>query len=370
MPQLRNTQTNDIVTVDDQIATWLLSRGSWELYSGAVTPPSFDVAKINRIVARDEDIESWGASTANSDNITFIQNAQNAAAAGGHQLHIPSSKGFYRISDTLYLDDKVVCYGDGRDDGGLRATTTFPTDGRPLIRLGRAGSGTLMFGTRVKEMRLHGESRAHTIVYSTTANEQSGVFNCHIAGYTHTGIHFLNGSCISVEDLELSGSIAGVLYGIHFEECANDNLVKRVTWGPGAAQHAVGLRCWHSQTVGIALHPEQCVVGIDFDDSSGILFGVSGPNTNPTVTTLIRTQNAQECAVFSANKGVATNTIVDVVSGETITTDVKAWFAGGLRIKAGARPTVTGSKGANAALTSLMTALGPSGLGLVTDSTT
>src|SRR5674476_261446 len=108
-----------------------------------------------------------------ADDTVAIQAALNATdVAGNGTTFLP--RGTYLISDTIYVPNKVVLMGSGRSAGVIKASTSFPNDGRPMVRLGQAAD-SLVFGCRLESVVLDCNSRAATGVYSTAAQEQSGV---------------------------------------------------------------------------------------------------------------------------------------------------------------------------------------------------
>jgi len=204
-------------------------------------------------------------------------------------------------------------------------------------------------------MHVNGKHRAGTAIYSTKANEQCGLFNLYINDFTQYGVHFDGASCVSVMDLELGTDDAGVVAGIYWVDVANDNLITRVTFGPSAAQMAAGIKLTRTQAVCTGIHCEQTVDGILVDTTTQVaLIGISGSNTVANVTTLIRSRSAEWIGMSLVKGNAVTNTIVDETNSVTITTDRDLYMNSG--------PSVTGSRGGNAALASLLTGLASNGL--------
>lgn len=338
---------------------------------------------ISSIVSRDEDIEAHGASTAASDNAGALQDALDAAETGGGRAVSPRVGAFYKINSTIFVPNKTVLVGAGRSDGGIQAGASFPTTVSPLIRLGRAAD-SLVFGCRVESMTVDCDGRAITGVYSTAANEQSGVRDVVVTNFTLHGIHFNPGSIFSVEDAEVYPQAGGATNGIYLQSSGGDNIIKRVTIGV-AGLLASGIKVLSTNAVIVGAHFENCTNGIDLDNNAAAgIMGVTGPSVAANVTNLVRNRgNTRYAAAMNIQKNSATNAVLDEFFGNTLTDAyIPLWVGGDAQIarlrhigdQVGfynatpvAKPTLTGSRGGNAAVASIATALAT--LGLATDST-
>lgn len=311
-----------------------------------------------------------------TDDTLAIQTAIDAAEGEQAIVYIPS--GVHIISDTLFIPSKVILTGIGRDDGGkIKASALFSTDGRPLVRLGRA-TDTLIFGCRVENVILDANSRAGTVVYTTCANEQSGVKYCVLTNFTQYGIHFDSSSGVIVEDCEVYPQTAGATTGVFFNNVALDNLMKRVTLGV-QGQLTNGLHVLSSQLTAMNIHVETCTNGINLGGGATcVLIGVSGPSVNPDVTDLVIDQGVNHHVGMNLVKNAATRVLRSLATGFSSTAAFLPLWVGGDAAIMGSlgfygaavqtKQTVTGSRGGNAALASLLTALAT--YGLITDGTT
>jgi hypothetical protein len=273
-----------------------------------------------------------------TDDTAAIQAAINAAEGTSSIAYVPT--GVHMISDTLFIPDKVVLSGIGRGDvGKIKASATFPTDGRPMIRLGRA-TDTIVFGSRVERLIIDGNSRAGKIVYSTIANEQCGVRFCVLSNFTTYGVHFTNdgvnfSSGVFVEDTEVYPPAAGATTGIYFEGVALDNLVKRVTIGVSGLL-TKGLHVKSTQCLVVGLHIENCTIGVNLDtNSSSVLIGVNG-GLIANIPDLIVDQGNNHHIGINLQKNSATNLIRSLFGGYTITDGFMPLWVGGDSILGGA----------------------------------
>lgn len=223
-----------------------------------------------------------------TDSTQATQLALDAAEDEEGVVYVPA--GGLVISDTIYVPNKVVLAGVGRGDAGrIVASPTFPTDGRPMIRLGRAAD-PLVFGCRVENLILDANSRAGTVVYSTAANEQSGVWRCVVSQFTTYGIHFFGASIVTVENVEVVPQAAGATTGIYFQSLAGDNVVTRATIGVSGPL-VNGLHIKSCQCVATSIHVENCTAGINLDGCYSVINGVSGPTGAVPVDDLIVEQS-------------------------------------------------------------------------------
>jgi hypothetical protein len=280
-------------------------------------------------------VADFGASlNGATDDTAAIQLALNAAEGAEAVVYIPS--GVVAISDTLYVPNKVVLTGVGRGaEGRLRALASFPNDGRPMVRLGRAAD-TLVFGCRVERLVLDANSRASVGVFSTAANEGSGARFVVVENFTQYGIHFNGASIITVENVEVYPQSSGATTGIYLQSCAGDNLVKRATIGVSGTL-TNGLHVESSQCIAESIHIETCTTGVSLDDSTAVLMGVSGPSVNADVTDLIVEQgNTRYNVGLNLVKGQATRMLTASFGGYTNADPFMPLWVGGDAIIGGA----------------------------------
>lgn len=267
-----------------------------------------------------------------SDDTARIQAALNAAETTSAVVYLP--RGTYVISDTLFVPNKVVLTGIGRADAGLLASATFPTDGRPMVRLGRA-LDSLVFGCRVERMSLDGGGRAKVCVFSSAANEQSGARFVVASNFTQYGIHFNAASIITVENVEVYPVAAGATNGIYLQNCAGDNMVRRATIGVSGSL-AAGLYVQSSQCLAESIHVETCTVGVNLDAATAVLIGVSGPTVNPDVGDLVLAQgNTRFNVGLNLTKNSSVRLLTDNFFGYVLTDPFLPLWIGGDSFSAG-----------------------------------
>ena len=352
-----------------------------------------------------------------TDDTAAINAAITAAAAanGGLGGTVLLPPGTYMVSAPITLPSGVVLGGSGRTSTILRAMTTF--SGSALVIMGTS----LCFGTRVANMTVDCNGYAAKGITSSWLNEQSGLEHVTVQGFSTVGVDWSTGNCqnFTVISVEIYGTNASGIIGMRFGSGVGLARVRDCTAIPvGATGVAAPASSIGLQFIGGAgsavqgIHVEGCITGIDIDGASGIsVSNVSGIGGTGIVTNIVQLENIeQDCiTLFSLFNGGATYTLNDLMdNGATaVTSDVglyargsgakasqTVWntllygsqhLGGGISIAGNlahqstgalgfygaspaAKPTVTGSKAANPALTSLMTALAT--LGLVTDSTT
>lgn len=270
-----------------------------------------------------------------TDDTAAIQAALDAAEGSTSVVYIPT--GVHIISDTLYVPNKVVLGGVGRGDTGkLKASATFPTDGRAMVRLGRV-TDSLVFGCRVELMIIDANSRAKVCVFSSAANEQSGVRFVVATNFTQYGIHFNAASIFVIENVEVTPQSGGATSGIYLQSCAGDNLVKRATIGVSGTL-TNGLHLLSTQCIAESIHVEACTTGINLDgSSSAVLIGISGPTVTPNVTDLIVEQGSTRYSVgINLVKNSATRILTASFGGYTNADSFMPLWVGGDSIIGGA----------------------------------
>ncbi len=269
-----------------------------------------------------------------TDETARIQALIDDAEGEASTVYLPT--GQHLISDTISIPSKVVLSGIGRNDvGKLKASASFPTDGRPLVRLGRPGD-SLVFGARVENIILDCNSRAKVGVFSSAANEQSGVRFCVVTNFTQYGIHWNGASGPFVEDTEVYPQAAGATTGIFVDNTALDNLVKRVTIGVNGLL-TNGLHVRASQVLVTGLHIENCTVGVNLDtNSSTVLIGVNGSGVLANVPDLIIDQGNNHHIGIGLIKNAATRLLTSNFGGYVNSDPFMPLWVGGDAILGGA----------------------------------
>lgn len=248
-----------------------------------------------------------------TDDTVAIQAALDAADGGAGVVYVPS--GNHMISDTLYVPTFVVIMGTGRNSTGtITASSTFPTDGRPMIRLGRV-TDSIVFGCRVENLYIDAASRAGTIIYSLNANEQSGIKSVLAFGFTQYGFRFDNSSGVHIEDVEVYPQASGATTGIYLNQLALDNVISSATVGVSGPL-VNGIHIFAAQCTCAAIHVENCTTGIRLDtNSSGLLVGVNAAGGPPNVGDVILTTGGAHHIGLGLVKNNATRLITDSFAG-------------------------------------------------------
>lgn len=243
--------------------------------------------------------------------------------AGGGKAVVPMGT-IIEVDDTITVGGRVRLTGDGY--GGvmsvIKASATFPTDGRPLIRLDRAADaaghapGNLLSG-----LVINCNDRAQVGVYSENVQEGGGVTDCQVIKWTRKAIHFSGAKCMhfSLRDLwgysSESADPTGI--GLHLDGCASTNPVERVTFaGSNAANIAAGMHVAGSKVTLIDGHFETATDGVLCTGNAIVrILGATGHATLPTV---VRVQGTAEVKWWDVIPDGSTNAIMDETSGSPV----------------------------------------------------
>lgn len=147
------------------------------------------------------------------DSAAFVA-ALAAAGVSGGVVHVPI--GTYQIKQTLYIPTRVRVEGEGynsliRADAAATLDTYSAGTKKKFIQLGPS-DGTLAFGTVLRGVKVNaGGLAATTAVYTSNIQENCGVYDCAISGYTADGFRAegLSGlpQNFTLEDLHINAGI-------------------------------------------------------------------------------------------------------------------------------------------------------------------
>lgn len=303
----------------------------------------------------------------------------------GNIVFLP--KGTYKISSAILIKNRVHLMGVGRGGtiikaaSGFSSTTTtavageFGAIGTSINRMIELGDGTqstgAIFHALIENIEIRGDGGSTLVgVFSQQANEQCGVKNCSVFYWSKCGIYMAQGaSCVSVRDSEIisltavSGAI-GVLF-----EAWGQNLLQNCTVLARTNTLPTGVKVGANRELSIlTLHLELCTTGLQIDNNAVVtVHGIGNGSASFLVTTLINIASGAYGLV--SGLGTSTNSggayVVDAnTGGNPLNVRGTPFYAFG---PSAVRPAVTGSRGGNAALASLLTALNK--WGLITDST-
>ena len=201
----------------------------------------------------------YGAKGDNStDDTTAIQAALNEAGAvagvagtSGGLVFLP--RGTYIVNSTLTIPTKVRLVGEGRNATVIKAGGSFTFNGTTdaMVRIGGASENA--HGTWVEELSIDCNDVAGSIgVYSTRANEPSGLYRAHISRFVVYGAYFTttNTANFSIRDCEFycSNSATSATKGLWIEDSAGAMVIDRCTFNSydGTAEAGTCLHLDHT----------------------------------------------------------------------------------------------------------------------------
>lgn len=322
------------------------------------------------------------AGNGSTDDAAAIQAALTAAGAlnGGNGGVVIMPPGIYQTSAKLTVPNKVILRGSGRSSTRIRATSGFTTNSY-VVQLGPTAS--LSFSSRVEHLTIDANSVVNSsCLYTDQGQEMVGASYVTCTAFLKYGMHFGTASANwNVDNVELYPAAAGATYGLYQDNSAGSNLIHRVTVGVSGLL-TVGLYL-KGDFAGVAIHCENCTDGILVDGGSGMLANVTAGTVTLNITNLIRIAAAQHLTIQGVKRYAgATNIVKDDVAVKTFTDSYiesmavgtsymsqlshYGTLAGFFNTTATTKKTVTGSRGGNAALASLLTQL--AAYGLITDS--
>ena len=191
-----------------------------------------------------------------TDDTTAISNALTDAAANvsgtsGGVVFFPP--GTYIVNSTLTLLTKVRMVGSGRSATVIKAGGSFTFNGTTdaVVRIGSASENA--HGSMIEQLTIDCNDVANSIgVYSTRANEISGLFGCVVSRFRLYGAYFTttNTANYSIRDSEFfcsDTSVAGLKH-LWIEDSAGAVVVDRCTFNSysGGAESGVCIHLDHT----------------------------------------------------------------------------------------------------------------------------
>lgn len=275
------------------------------------------------------DVRRFGAvGDDTTDSATAIQLAIDYAAstvnsAVGSFVDFP--KGKYRVGSQIKVKNGVILRGFGRGPSIIKALDSFPTS-TAVVRLGD-GTATA-FGVRLENMVVDANNLTGSGgVYSTEANEQSGLQFCTVQNFKGIGVNFDTGSSIiSIENCEVYAGPQGATCGIQIN-AAGQNCVRNTTVSKYSGTGAVtdGILIGSSDVRVDNVHVEVCTTGVNYGNgSSGFVSGLYG---NSATGTLLKLQGTtKDVVVVDLVRNGATTILNDQYTGRTYTDDFKRLY--------------------------------------------
>lgn len=268
----------------------------------------------------------WGAiGDGAANNAPALQGALDwLESQGGGLLVLPF--GVFGVSAQVIVPDNCRIHAMGTRSSSIKALATFPI-GTAVLRLGRSTDVDL-YDCRAENLAINCNGIAGSVgVFSTQAQEHSGLHNVLVSGFVSKGAHFSGAGCQNFgvyrgEFLPHSSAAAGWV-GVHCDTCASNSVIDDVTVN-GANTNVLnagtGVLLNATNFTLRRLHVENMDVGLDLQgDTMADLSGLYGAS-NPTVamTTLLKVTNGR--GIYrNLVKGGATNIVLDSVNNVTRT---------------------------------------------------
>ena len=242
----------------------------------------------------------YGAKGDNStDDTTAISAAITDAAAAvgagtGGVVFLP--RGTYVVNSTLTLPSTVRLVGSGRSATIIKAGGSFTFNGSTdaVVRIGAAGVNA--HGTRIENLTIDCNSISGSIgVYSTTANELSGLEHVAVSRAILYGIFMSTTACANfdIENVEVymsDSALVGTAKGIYLLNTAGAMNIDSVTinnYSGTGTNIAVGIHLDHTgghQPRVTCSHFEGCAIGIRISSNDATVQDVTG---NASTTALV-----------------------------------------------------------------------------------
>lgn len=286
-----------------------------------------DTDKISAVSAK-----SFGAEGNNSaDDSGAIQAAINAAAssvggASGNMVFLP--QGTYILKSQVKVKNKVRLVGASRSGTILKAATGVGSS-TGLVRLGD-GTGNV-FGCRVENLTVDCSDVASSVgVYSSEAQEQSGIIGCVVTSFQSYGVNFVSGigALTEISMSEIYGSSAGATAGVHLAGSGSLTLMNHCTVS-GVTTPMTNAIHNDGQTLSArGIHCETVTTGITFD--TGALGSVTDMTGHSSVTTCVAIAgtNGGGIVLIGISPNGATNALVDSLTSRTITNQLEFYVVG------------------------------------------
>lgn len=265
---------------------------------------------------------NYGVSPDNPDNATalnaLITQAATPAADGSAGNIIDLPHGVIKFGSQIVNKNKVRLRGAGKRPTILQAIPGFPTSTAGV----RLGDGTgIVFDCRLEDLSVDMNNVVgSTGVYSTEANEGSGLFHCVVQNYKNYGIDFEAGvSIICMDDLEVFPASAGSTAGIMLNGIAGGNAISNVTVAVGSGTHDDGIRAVNCQVLLSNIHVEGHTDGIDLSGGNGTVTSAHG---HPLTTNLVHIRgDTKDFTCLNLTKNGSTYSILDDFIGAGGMTD-------------------------------------------------
>lgn len=261
-----------------------------------------------------------------TDDGPAIQSAIDACTAitpnntRGGIVYVPD--GFVCITNqSLELGYGVRLCGSARGASKIKAGSGFPSN-TYMVRLGKTAD-PIVFGCRVENIALDANGKTgSTCVYSTVANEQSGVFNSILTGFRAYGCNFDTGSsvvCISATEVYAAG--AGATAGIRFSASGSNEASRCSIVAGGSSLVTDGILVSGGNVQITSCHIEGAVDAVHYSGSSyGTVIGLTGPSVSGNVTNMVHLGGgSKDVCVLSLSRDTATYTLVDDYTGGKFT---------------------------------------------------
>lgn len=318
---------------------------------GGTTPTAFtsQVMPIETQASGMVNVKAFGAKGDNStDDSTAINAAITEAAEtrfGGIGTVVYFPPGTYILGSQVVVKNKVRLVGSGRSSTVLKASGGVA----PATGLVRLGDGTgIVFGCRVENMTIDCNDVAASIgVYSTEANEQSGVYHCVVQNFRTNGIKFSGASCQNafVDNSEVYGSASGATSGIYLTGTAGIIHLRYLTVSGNSGSPMTSCIDNEDNIAAFGIHGEYATNLILFDtnNSIGIASNIFG-HSSITSCVNINAGASNGIIIGPVYTNGATNAVLDNRSSRTITSSNMALYV--LGDGAGAAAQVFGSVGA------------------------
>ncbi len=277
-----------------------------------------------------------------TDDTTAISSAIAAAIATtnlGAVVFFPP--GTYIVNSTITIPSKVVLRGSGRSSTMIKCGASFSFNGSTdaIIRIGNAGVNA--HGARIEDLNVDCNDVAGSIgVYSTTANELSGIINCVIQKPVITGAFFSTSACANfyVDGLEIFMSdtaSSSTAKGVDLSSCTGVCRIGRVTvnnFSGSGTNMAIGIHARHTSGNLINIdncHFEGCLIGIRCS-SSGVRINACSGNASITQTLTCIDNGIGNIVITNAMAAGSALGVSDVQMGLSSSSDVIYYFSGGI----------------------------------------
>lgn len=226
--------------------------------------------------------------------------------------------GTYSTSVQVTVPNKCRIVGVGRSATIIKSNAIAPATG--LVRLGVGGGA--VFGCRIENLTVDCNDVAASIgVYSSEANEQSGVQNCVVTGFRTNGIKYDTAACQNafVDSSEVYCSSSGATSGIYLTGTAGIIHLRYITVSANAG--GTMIHCIQNEDciAAFGIHGESATNLIYFDTGSiGDARSIFG---HATITSCVNISAGASNGILvgAVYTNGATNSVLDSRTGKTLT---------------------------------------------------